>query len=266
MAFDSLSGKVAIVTGGAAGIGAAAAKIMAESGARLTLVDYNQDWLDETGTFIKTQLGQEVLAIKADVSEPGVGDMAVAETLKRYGRLDIDVNIAGINQNCPIIDMTDDDWNRMLNVHLYGTFSFCRASAREMVKQGRGVIVNCSSVRAFSGLADCSHYTAAKGGINGLTYSLAIELGKHGIRVNAVAPAGTATKLSLMLGRTPEQVAASIANPPPTIMTAEQVGRTVAFLASDESDMLNGQVVGVTRYRGDNAGNELAPRDHTRLE
>ncbi len=134
-----------------------------------------------------------------------------------------------------------------------------------MIKQHYGVIVNCSSVRAFSGLAESAAYTSAKAGVNGLTYTLAIELAPFGIRVNAVAPAGTATSMVPLLGRTPEQVAQAQANPSPVTMTADQVARTVVFLANDESDMLNGQIVGVVRYRGDNTGNEVVPKDHARI-
>ncbi len=235
--------------------------MLAESGVRLVLVDSNPDSVRQTAASIAAD-GQQVTTVHVDIAGPGSGDRVVEEALRQYGRLDIGINIAGVNQQRLVVDMSDDDWNRVVGVNLYGTFNFCRAYARVMVRQRYGVIVNCSSVRAFSGLAESAHYTAAKAGINGLTYSMAIELAPFNVRVNAVAPAGTATNMALQTGSTPAQVAAAIANPPPTIMTAEQVARTVVFLASDESDMLNGQVIGVVRYRGDNTGNEVAPRDH----
>ena len=265
MRLEALSGKVAILTGAGSGIGAASAKMLAESGVKLTLVDYNQDWLDDTVANIAGRGQQDVLPVHSDISQPGSGDHVVEATLQRFGRLDIGINIAAINQRRLVVDMSDDDWNRVIGINLYGTFNFCRAYARVMVRQRYGVIVNCSSVRAFSGLAESAHYTAAKAGVDGLTYSMAIELAPYGIRVNAVAPAGTATNMALLTGSTPERVAASLANPGPTTMTPDQVARTVVFLASDESDLLNGQVVGVVRYRGDNTGNEVAPRDHARL-
>jgi 3-oxoacyl-[acyl-carrier protein] reductase len=262
---EALSGKVAILTGAGSGIGAASARMLAGSGVNLTLVDYNQGWLDETAAFIRQQGQSEVLPLHLDISHPGSGDFAVEQTLRRFGRLDVGINIAAINQRRLLVDISDEDWNRVIGINLYGTFNFCRAYARVMVQQRYGVIVNCSSVRAFSGLAECAHYTAAKAGVDGLTYSMAIELAPFGVRVNAVAPAGTATNMALLTGSTPERVAASLANPGPTTMTPDQVARTVVFLASDESDLLNGQVVGVVRYRGDNVGNEVAPRDHTRV-
>lgn len=249
MKLDSLSGKVALVTGAASGIGEATARLLAANGARLVLVDVNGTGVRAVTSEI-CAAGIEAFAVEADLSQPGAADDAVAEAMRRFDRLDMGLNIAGISGRRPITEMTDDEFNHMVAVNLYGTFSLCRAQARVMIPQRSGSIVNCSSVRAFSGVNNATHYVASKAGITGLTYALAIELKPHGIRVNVVAPAGTRTNLFANVDRPPRPTS----DRPVTMAEPETVARTIAFVASDDCDMLIGQTIGVVRYTGENTG------------
>ena len=251
MKLDSLAGKVALVTGAASGIGAATARLLAENGSRLVLVDINGDGVRSVTDELR-QAGVEAFALEVDQSRPGAADAAVAEVMRRFGRLDMGLNIAGISGRRPITEMTDNEFNHMIEVNLYGTFSLCRAEARVMLSQHSGSIVNCSSVRAFSGVNNATHYVASKAGITGLTYALAIELRPHGIRVNVIAPAGTRTNLFANVDRPPAPP--DPGRRPPTIVEPETVARTIAFVASDDCDLLIGQTIGVVRYTGENTG------------
>jgi 3-oxoacyl-[acyl-carrier protein] reductase len=247
MKLDSLSGKVALVTGAASGIGEATARLLADNGARLVLVDLNGEGVRGVTSEIRG-MGVEAFAVEADLSRPGAADAAVAEAMRRFDRLDMGLNIAGISGRRPITEMSDDEFNHMVAVNLFGTFSLCRAQARVMIPQRSGSIVNCSSVRAFSGVNNATHYVASKAGITGLTYALAIELKPHGIRVNVVAPAGTRTNLFANVDRPPRPSS----NRPAAMVEPETVARTIAFVASDDCDMLIGQTIGVVRYTGEN--------------
>jgi NAD(P)-dependent dehydrogenase (short-subunit alcohol dehydrogenase family) len=244
MKLASLADKVALVTGAASGIGEATARLLADNGSRLVLVDVNGPALERVANEL------DGAAVHVDLAEPGAADAAVARAMEVYGRLDMGLNIAGISGRRPITEMTDDEFNHMVSVNLYGTFALCRAQARVMIPQGSGSIVNCSSVRAFSGVNNATHYTASKAGIVGLTYALAIELRPKGIRVNVVAPAGTRTNLFANVDRPPSLVTNS--GRPVTMAEPETVARTIAFVASDDCDMLVGQTIGVMRYNGAN--------------
>ncbi|HEU0169084.1 MAG TPA: SDR family NAD(P)-dependent oxidoreductase [Chloroflexota bacterium] len=246
MILKSLQGKVALVTGAASGIGEATAKELAEAGVKMVLLD-----VDEEGVYRAAKQFPNAVAVHGDIAQKGTADRAVAAAITHFGRLDVGLNIAGISGRRPIVEMEDDEWQRMIDVNLYGTFALCRAEARVMIPQHYGVIVNCSSVRAFSGVLNGTHYTASKAGINGLSYALQIELQPHGIRVNCVAPGGTATNLFRNSGQPQAPREGPRQN---RGFTADQVGRLFAFLASDDSDVLEGQVLGSVRYNGMNTG------------
>ncbi len=249
MKLDSLAGKSALVTGAASGIGQATARLLADNGARLVLVDINGEGVRQVASELRAG-GAEAFAVAADLSQPGAADEAVAEAMRRFERLDMGLNIAGISGRRPITEMTDAEFNHMVAVNLYGTFSLCRAQARVMIPRRSGSIVNCSSVRAFSGVNNATHYVASKAGITGLTYALAIELKPHGIRVNVVAPAGTRTNLFANVDRPPRPAS----DRPVSMVEPETVARTIAFVASDDGDLLIGQTIGVVRYTGENTG------------
>jgi len=164
----------------------------------------------------------------------------VAQTEADLGPIEVLVNCAGYVEEMPLAELTDPEWNRMLRVHLGGTWHTCREVAPRMAARGRGAIVNTSSELALCGAELHAHYCAAKGAIIGLTKSLALELGGRGVRVNAVAPGATDTALLTDTWRTPAYLASL---PLGRLSTAAEIAATVAFLASDAAAYVTGQVV-----------------------
>ena len=164
----------------------------------------------------------------------------VAETEAGRGPIDVLVNCAGHLIETPIDRISDEEWDRMLRVHLGGTWHTCRAVGPRMAARGRGAIVNVSSELALCGAELHTHYCAAKGAIVGLTKSLALELGPRGVRVNSVAPGATDTALLTDLWRTPEYLESL---PVRRLSTPAEIGATIAFVASDAASYLAGEVV-----------------------
>ena len=208
---------VALVTGAAGGIGGASADALAAAGMAVARTDLPLDVADA-------------------VAVAGL----VAQTEADLGPIEVLVNCAGYVEEMPLAELTDPEWNRMLRVHLGGTWHTCRAVAPGMAARGRGAIVNTSSELALCGAELHAHYCAAKGAIIGLTKSLALELGGHGVRVNAVAPGATDTALLTDTWRTPAYLASL---PLGRLSTAAEIAATVAFLASDAAAYVTGQVV-----------------------
>ncbi len=188
-----LTGKTALVTGGAMGIGEAIARRLAEAGASVLVCDADLEAAQQTCKVLREH-GLTVRAVRCDVSQEQDVDHAVDQAMAWTGRLDVLVNDAGIYPARPVLEMTATDFDRVLEVNLRGTFLMCRAAARVMVGQGDGQILNITSVDALHpssvGLA---HYDASKHGVWGFTKNLARELAPHHIRVNALAPGGIAT-------------------------------------------------------------------------
>jgi len=208
---------VALVTGAAGGIGGASADALAAAGMAVARTDLPLDVADA-------------------VAVAGL----VAQTEADLGPIEVLVNCAGYVEEMPLAELTDPEWNRMLRVHLGGTWHTCRAVAPGMAARGRGAIVNTSSELALCGAELHAHYCAAKGAIIGLTKSLALELGGRGVRVNAVAPGATDTALLTDTWRTPAYLASL---PLGRLSTAAEIAATVAFLASDAAAYVTGQVV-----------------------
>jgi len=212
-----LSRPVALVTGAAGGIGGAAADALEAAGHDVVRTDLPVDVADE-----------EAMA--------GL----VAETEAERGPIEVLVNCAGHIAETPIEGISDEEWNRMLRVHLGGTWHTCRAVGPRMGARGRGAIVNVSSELALCGAELHAHYCAAKGAIVGLTKALALELAPRGVRVNSVAPGATDTALLTDTWRTPEYLESL---PVRRLSTPAEIGATVAFLASDAASYVTGQVV-----------------------
>src|SRR5215472_10471075 len=180
-------GRVALITGGARGIGAATAERLAEDGAAVALCDLDLAAAEATAAQIAARCGVKAIGLRADVSKADEVERMVEEIVLRLGSLDILVNNAGITRDNLVHKMTDDDWDAVAGVHLRGAFLCSRAAQREMVKGNWGRIVNLSSVSALGNRGQ-ANYSAAKAGLQGMARTLAIELGRYGITANAVAP------------------------------------------------------------------------------
>jgi 3-oxoacyl-[acyl-carrier protein] reductase len=235
----NLNGKVAIITGAGQGIGREIALLLAKSGAKIAAIDVS-DKVFEVSKDIKA-LGQESLGIKCDVSNSGEVEEAVRKIVEKFNRVDILVNNAGIYPFKPFTEMTEQEWGRVLDVNLNGTFYFTRAVIPKMMEQKKGKIINVASVAgSVVGFTNLAHYSASKAGIVGFTRALALEVARHGINVNAVSPGPILTPGTKILGEEVyEQIKKSI--PLGRWGKPEEIAYLVLFLASDESDFITGQ-------------------------
>ncbi|MBP5511726.1 MAG: 3-oxoacyl-[acyl-carrier-protein] reductase [Kiritimatiellae bacterium] len=241
-AFD-FTGKVAVVTGAARGIGQAITLKLAEGGADVAICDLKTEWLEETKAKVES-LGRKALPLAVDVSNGDQVNACIDTVLKEFGKIDIMVNNAGITKDGLLIRMSDADWDAVLGVNLKGTFLFTRAVARPMMKQRSGAIVNIASVVGIMGNPGQANYTASKGGVIALTKTTAKELGSRGIRCNAVAPGFISSKMTDVLSQeVRDKYMENI--PLRAFGTQQDVANGVAFLASDEASYVTGQVLSV---------------------
>ncbi|HEV7208262.1 MAG TPA: 3-oxoacyl-ACP reductase FabG [Mycobacteriales bacterium] len=238
-------GKVALVTGAAQGIGAATARLLAAEGARVAVLDLTADRAEP----VVAEIGAEqALAVGCDVADSAQVQAAVAQVVAHFGRLDVLVNNAGLTRDNLLFKLTDEDWDTVLDVHLKGTFLFCRAAQQQMVAQKSGRIVNLSS-RSALGNRGQANYAAAKAGIQGLTATLAIELGPFGITVNAVAPGYVATAMTaataarVRMDAEEHQKLTAERTPLRRVAQPEEIASVVAFFASDDASYVSGQTL-----------------------
>jgi NAD(P)-dependent dehydrogenase (short-subunit alcohol dehydrogenase family) len=240
-----LSGKTAIVTGARRGIGRAIALALAKEGANVVVSDISQKDCRKVVDEIE-RMGRRGLALKCDVSfSDDVEDM-VKRTVAEFGRVDILVNNAGILTFKPFLELTDEDWDKTLNVNLKGQFLCARAVGRVMIKNKWGRIINIASISSGGcGIAFplIAHYTASKGGVIALTEALALELTSQGINVNAICPGAIDTDMSkgVKEGGQLAQVLARI--PKGRLGQPEEIASLAVFLASEESDYISGAAV-----------------------
>jgi 3-oxoacyl-[acyl-carrier protein] reductase len=240
----SLKDKVALVTGGSRGIGAAIAQGLAEAGAAVGLCARHLEAAVRVAKAIEAR-GGRALAVEADISRAEDADRVVAACLDRFGRIDILVNNAGSTRDGLILRMKDEDWDQVLSVHLDGAFRCARAALRPMLKQRQGGrIINIGSVVGSMGNAGQANYAAAKAGLIGLTKALAREVASRGVTVNAVSPGFIDTDLTAGL---PEAVRQTYLTQIPLgrFGTVAEVAAAVTFLASDSAAYITGQVIHV---------------------
>jgi glucose 1-dehydrogenase len=245
-----LANRVAVVTGGAQGIGAACALALAEHGARVLIGDLNEVG---AAALVKDIAARGGLASfqRADVGDKADCEALAAQAVAQYGSLDILVNNAGIVHAADFLDLAEEDFDRVLRINLKGAFLCAQAAARRMVAQPlrpngqRGVIINVSSVNAVLAIANQVPYTVSKGGLNQLTKVMALGLAPHGIRVMGIGPGSIATELLRSAVLTNEAARTRILSRTPLARLGEpsEVASIAAFLASDEASYLTGTTI-----------------------
>ncbi|NPV55342.1 MAG: beta-ketoacyl-ACP reductase [Anaerolineae bacterium] len=244
-----LQGKVAIITGGAAGIGKATAQVFAKEGAKVVICDVSE----ELGLELVKSLGPDAQFDKIDVCNRAEVQQWIEGVFAKYGRIDILVNNAGITRDSQFIKMKDGElvkqmseeaFDSVINVNLKGVFNCSQAVAPFMVKQGGGVILNASSVVGLYGNFGQTNYVATKAGVIGMTKVWARELGKYGIRVNAVAPGFIMTE---MVAKMPEEVLAGMRAKTPLgrLGEPEDIANTYLWLSTDEAAFVHGATISV---------------------
>ena len=237
-----LTGKRAIVTGAGAGIGRAIAIRLAEDGAKIVVTDLNFAAAQETAQLILDH-GNVALAVGGDVSCPEDVEKAFANCEEIWGHCNLLINNAGIAQQIAFTEMTVEDWDKMISVHLRGCFLFCSRAVPNMCEKRDGIIVNIASQLGQIGGVELVHYSAAKAGIIGLTKALAREISNTGVRVNAVAPGPINTELVAILSTEWRQTKTNEL-PLGRFGEPEDVAATVAFLATDDAQIYVGQTLG----------------------
>jgi NAD(P)-dependent dehydrogenase (short-subunit alcohol dehydrogenase family) len=243
----SMNDRVALVTGGSAGIGRATALAFARNGARVVVADVMDAEGEETVRLIR-EAGGEAVYVHADVSVPADVEAMVGRTIESYDRLDYAFNNAGIEgEASPTADCTEENWDRVLGVNLKGVWLCMRHQIPYMVRQGSGVIVNCSSVAGLVGFATRGAYTASKHGVVGLTKAAALDYATQGVRVNAVCPGVIQTAMiDRATGGDPETLAQFQAmEPMGRLGTPDEIAGAVLWLCSDSASFVTGQAIAV---------------------
>ena len=241
-----LEGRVAVITGAAQGIGAACARRLAADGAIIALWDV----ADAAGQALATELadaGARTLYCHCNVAVKTEVDAALARTLAEFGRVDALVNNAGIFKAADFLQITEADWDAVVDVNLKGSFLVGQAVARSMVASGGGAVVNMSSVNGVMAIPSIASYNVSKGGINQLTRVMALSLADGGVRVNAVAPGTIATELAMNAVLTSDEARARIMSRTPMKRLGEpaEIADVVAFLLSDAASYMTGEIVTV---------------------
>ncbi|MFA5346043.1 MAG: 3-oxoacyl-[acyl-carrier-protein] reductase [Candidatus Omnitrophota bacterium] len=238
-----LKDKVALITGGARGIGQAIAMAFAKEGADIVVADVNLEVAQKTATEIEA-LGRKSLALEMDVTDYAKVEEGLNKILDKFGKVDILVNNAGITKDNLILRMSQSEWDSVINVNLKGTFNCIKAVSRPMIKQRSGKIVSIASIIGLMGNAGQANYAASKAGIIALTKTVAKELASRNVNANAVAPGFIQTDMTAKL---PEDVKARMleAIPLAKLGLPQDVANVCLFLASEEANYITGQVITV---------------------
>ena len=238
-----LDGKVALVTGGAQGIGRVISEELAGQGAHVILGDLNLDGAEKTATELK-QAGAKASAVRIDVSSSSDVQSAFDSIIKEYKPVDIVVNNAGITRDGLLVRMKEADWDLVMNINLKGSFLCSQQAAKQMMKQKSGAIVNIASIVGLMGNFGQANYSASKAGLIGFTKTLAREVAPRGIRANAIAPGFIDTEMTRVLeDSVREKLIEQI--PLARLGEPEDVARCVSFLVSEKASYITGQVISV---------------------
>ncbi|MBL1375846.1 SDR family NAD(P)-dependent oxidoreductase [Zobellella iuensis] len=236
---DTDNHRVVLITGGANGIGWASARLMADAGDHIVIVDIRA----QLAVTQAALLGERHLGLGCDIGNENEVDELIKKVMSIYGRIDVLINCAGIaDQSVPTEEQRLEDFSRVLRVHLQGTFLMSRMVARVMLEQGRGCIVNLGSIAGLAGIPGRNAYGAAKAGIAAMTRSMACEWGRKGIRVNAVAPGYVRTELVAGLERQGALDTRSIVGRTPLgrLARPEEIAEVIAFIASERASFITG--------------------------
>ena len=241
--FD-LTDRVALVTGGSRGLGLEMAEGLAEAGASLLICARRQEWLTPAVDGLRNS-GHEVEGCVCDVADPTGAQSLVDRALAAFGRLDVLVNNAGVSWGAPAEEMTLEKWRHVIEINLTGAFLCAQAAGRVMINKQRGSIINIASVAALQGLVNGPHYAgyaASKAGLIGLTRELAASWGRHGVRVNAIAPGFFHSRLADPVIPQAEPFIQAT-NPIPRVGNPGELKGVCVFLASDASSYITGQTI-----------------------
>jgi 3-oxoacyl-[acyl-carrier protein] reductase len=241
-----LDGRVALITGGSRGIGRAAAELLAQHGVNVVVNYVSDEAAAESVVATVAKLGVKSMAVQADVSRISEAEALLEQTLERFSRLDLLICNSGIWEGAPLEEMSEDLWDRVIDVNLKGTWTICRAAIPVMKRQNFGKIVIVSSTAGQRGEANVSNYAASKGGQISFMKSLAVEVAPYGINVNCVAPGWVDTEMTAHVFADEafrREVTESI--PVRRIATAEDIARPIVFLCSDWARHITGSVLSI---------------------
>lgn len=239
-----LKDKIAIVTGGARGIGLAVAGAFAREGAAVVIADVNVEGATTSAEVIAAT-GARTLPVAVNVADPASVQLMIATVLKKYGRIDILMNNAGVGGNTPFLETSLEDWNRIVSINLTGAFLVAQAAAREMVKSSGGKIVNVASLSGQRGANGRAAYGSAKAGLELLTKVMAVELAAYNINVNNIAPGAIETEMAKFAHDAQTRAAYNYLIPMTRYGTPEEIADAAVFLCSDEARYIHGHTLNV---------------------